>query len=374
VSLVLRLAAGTGKAAIARLALVVLGTAFATALLLVATGIGRLTNAAFSGSCSGSLLPDGRVVEAPCFTGPITVGYLVQPGLRHGVVLGFVLCVVPLLVFLATASRVAARQRDQRLAGLRLAGATQGQVRMLAVLDTLIGGTAGVLLGSIAFVAARAVVVAAGRGQVQAIARETRPSLLGGAAVLAVLLLALAAGAALTLRTLSITPLGVARRAPRRRPRPWGLLMLASGLSVLSVLAATRHTTGAGAVAIGLMLSLTMLGLVASGTWLTSRVGSAVARRATGPVLLLAGRRLEDEPRAQARAMSAVVLVVLSATVALVVLQDFINVSDGGDHFYVAGFVLAGVGMAFSLVVGAAGLLLTTAEALLERRRTLAAL
>lgn len=373
-SLTIRLVAGSGKAAIVRQALVVLGTALASALLLVAAGIGHLTNAAFTSGCTATLAPDGTYVEEPCVKGAITFDYLVQPGLRHGVVVGFVLCVVPLLVFVATASRVAARQRDERLAGLRLAGATQSQVRVLAVLDTLLGATAGALIGTALYLVGRSVVITSSTGQVRAVATKATPSLGLGVAVLLVLLSALAVGAALTLRTVAITPFGVVRKAPRRHPRPWGIGLLAAGLLGTSILVATQHTNGAAAGLVAMTLTCAMLGLVASGTWITSRTGRFVATRAQGPVLLLAGRRLEDEPRAQARAMSAVVLVVLSATIGLMALQDFVR-TDGQDaDFYGPGFVLAGVGMAFSLVVGAAGLLLTTAEGLLERRRTLAAM
>ncbi|MGZ6804260.1 MAG: FtsX-like permease family protein [Nocardioidaceae bacterium] len=371
-SLLLRLVAGRGRAALARQALVVLGTAVASVLLLVATGIAGVAAGALGGVCAGEVLPDGAVVEGPCAHGPITSSYLVQPGLRHGVVLGFVLCVVPLLVFVGTASRVAARRRDERLAGLRLAGATQAQVRGLAVLDTLLGGSVGVVLGSLAYLGVRGLVLSTAHGQLLAVSRETAPPLPSAAVVLLLLLLGLAIGAALALRSVLITPLGVARRAPRERPRPWGLALLAVSLTGVALLVASGRTRGLGTALAALLLAGTMLGLVASGTWVTARVGRAAAGRARGPVLLLAGRRLADDPRAQARAMSAVLLVVMSATVGLVVLQDFVDHADRRD--YVGGFALAGAGMVFSLLVGAAGLLLTTAEGMLERRRTLAAL
>lgn len=134
--------------------------------------------------------------------------------------------------------------------------------------------------------------------------------------------------------------------------------------------------TAAGDALLGGSLALMLVGLVACGPWLTSLTGRAAGRLARGPALLLAGRRLEDEPRAQARAMSAVVLVVVAATIGLVSLEDYRRLSAQdpvGDDFYVLGYTLAAVGMAFSLAIAAAGLLLTTLEGLLERRRTLAA-
>lgn len=377
-SLLLRLAVGSGRGALARQVLVVLGTSLASALLLVATGIATMSQTAFRSGCGRLPLPDGRVVAIACPEVVVTNQYLDQPGLRSGVVIGFVLCVVPLLVFVANASRVAARQRDERLAGLRLAGATQRQVRGLAVLDTVLGGTAGAVLGTVLYLVGRAIVTELSAGQARAVALATTPSFLLGLAVLALLLVALAGGAALTLRAVSITPLGVVRKAPRRQPRPWGALMLTVGLAGIALLAATHQTSGAGQVALAGLLALTMLGLVVSGSWITSRIGRLVARRAQSPALLLAGRHLEDQPRAQARAMSSVLLVVLAATIALVTLGDLLMMDPealaGGRSSYLSGYLLAGVGMAFSLVVGAAGLLLVTAEGLIERRRTLAAL
>ena len=378
---VLRLAVARGRAALVGLLLVVTGVAVAAALLLTATGVATLqrTDLGISGSSGTVSYPDGRVevFEDPGSAGAITTSYLTEAELRRGVTLGFVLCVVPLLVFVGTASRVAVRRRDERLAGLRLAGATDRQVRLLAALDAAAGATAGAVLGTALFLAGRAAVLATTRGEVRDIAVAVLPPLAPAVAVLTVLVVGTAAAAALALRSVLLTPLGVVRRAPRRHPRPWGLLLLVFGLGVFAT-AAVRGVPdrAVGDAVLGGSLALSLLGLVACGPWLTSLTGRVAGRFARGPALLLAGRRLEDEPRAQARAMSAVVLVVLAATIALVSLEDFRRVNGPettGDDFYVLGYALAGLGMAFSLAVAAAGLLLTTLEGVLERRRTLSA-
>lgn len=376
--LVLRLAVGTGRTAAVRLALVVLGTALAAALLLAATGVAGLERSDFGllGSVSQTALEDGTVLvdDDPGSTGPLRSAYLVEPGLRRGVVLGIVLCVVPLLVLVAVASRVAARRRDERLAGLRLAGAGGPTVRLLAALDTAVGAVAGSVVGVLLFLLVRAVTVATADGELRALAERATPGILAALGVLFLLVLGTVAAAMLALRALRITPLGVARRAPRRRPRPWGLLLLLAGLTAFALTLGQGPGTGATEdVLLGLSLATSMVGLVTCGPWLTSLTGRLTSRLSRGPALLLAGRRLEDEPRAQARAMSAVVLVVLAATIAVVLLQEF----EGGgadDAFYVNGFRLAGIGMVFSLFVGACGLLVTTVEGLLERRRTLVAM
>lgn len=376
---VLRLAVGSGRAAFMRLVLVVGGVGVAAALLLTATGIATLdrSDLGFTGASGTITYADGstEVYDEPGSSGAITTTYLTEPELRQGVTLGFVLCVVPLLVFAGTASRVAVRRRDERLAGLRLAGATDRQVRALAALDAAAGAAAGAALGTCLFLLVRAAVLGAAEEQLRDIAAAVLPPLLPAVVVLTLLVLLTAAAAAVAMRSVLITPLGVVRRAPRRHPRPWGLLVLLLGLGSFAAAAVTGvPDTATGDAVLGGSLALALIGLAACGPWLTSLTGRAAARVARGPALLLAGRRLEDEPRAQARAMSAVILVVVAATIGVVAFEDFRRVSASdpvGDDFYVLGFSLAAVGMAFSLTIAAAGLLLTTLEGLLERRRTL---
>lgn len=379
-SLILRLASGSGWAAVVRQILVVAGIAVASALLLVAAGVAHLQRTALAISGSAELEAAGNVVQQdPGSDGAITLAYLVEPELRRGVVFGFVLCVVPLLVFVATASRVAARQRDERLAGLRLAGASSSQVRAIAVMDTLVGGTVGVGVGTLGYLLVRAALMAATGTQAAAIAAGTTPPIWLATLVLLVLLGSLALASSLALRAVLVSPLGVARRAVHQRPRPWGLVLLGLGVGLAVTVAALAgwglENDPAGHHPTLMITSLVFLlvGLVVSGPWLSVQVGRWVSGRASTPALLLAGRRLEDDPRAQSRAMSAVVLVVVAATIGLTVFADALAVSGSdtgtGRTFIYQGYGAAAAGMVFSLVVGASGLLLATGEGVLERRR-----
>jgi hypothetical protein len=212
-------------------------------------------------------------------------------------------------------------------------------------------------------------------GELRDIAVAVLPPFPLAAGALLLLVLGTTAGAAAAMRSLRITPLGVVRGTPRRHPRPWGLLLLGVGLGGFAS-AALRGMGNSlsGDAVLGGSLAMAMFGLVACGAWLTSITGRIAARVARGPALLLAGRRLEDEPRAQARAMSSVVLIVAAATIALVILRDFQRNDGSSRDFYVRGFGLVAAGMVFSLIVAACGLLLTTLEGMLERRRTLASM
>ncbi|GAA0976252.1 hypothetical protein GCM10009555_035510 [Acrocarpospora macrocephala] len=69
-------------------------------------------------------------------------------------VIASVLMVVPLLVFGGAAARLTVARRDQRLAALRLVGATPGQVVGMTVAEAVIVALAGALAGTVVFVLA----------------------------------------------------------------------------------------------------------------------------------------------------------------------------------------------------------------------------
>ncbi|NED54053.1 ABC transporter permease, partial [Micromonospora aurantiaca] len=65
-----------------------------------------------------------------------TNALLREPGLRPGVALALLLLCVPVLGLAGQCARLGAPGRDRRLAALRLAGATPGQVTRVAVAET----------------------------------------------------------------------------------------------------------------------------------------------------------------------------------------------------------------------------------------------
>ena len=160
--------------------------------------------------------------------------------------IGGVGLLAPVVVFVATATRLAAARREQRLAALRLAGATTGQVGVMAAVEAVArrrrgrGGGARRVPGA---------AVAAGAGPARR--REllpVRPAAVGG----------WRAGGrrrrssrwrssagVVSLRRIRISPLGVARRAPRARPTPRPLLLVVAGLAALVVaVVVDRRSTG----------------------------------------------------------------------------------------------------------------------------------
>lgn len=378
-----RLARGGGRSEAVRSALVAFGGALAAALLLSAA----LVTAIHGGDC-----------RQGCTQGQLyRTDLLDQAGLRPGVVTGLVLMVVPVLVFLGMCARISAAQRDRRLAALRLAGATPGQVRLLAAADTAAPAAVGTVLGLLGFVVGKTLLergyqqhtdallrAATGTGVPAGVPYSSALALLPARALptdvampagrsLLVLLLVpalCAASAVLALRGVQTTPLGVAQRT-RPRPRRASLLVLLAGLALLA------GAPLAGALALPVLAVggvLVVLGLASSGSWLAATTGALVARRTGRPALLLAGRRLQADPHGQGRALFGVVLAVLVASGASVLRSATLAQQGGDDRFYRNSYDLVDLGLAVALVVAAAGLLVASSEAVLERRRTLASL
>jgi len=376
-----RLARGSGRAEIVRLALVALGGALTSVLLLSAA----LVTAIGGGNC-----------QQGCTHGQLyRTDLLDQAGLRPGVVTALVLMVVPVLVFLGMCARISAAQRDRRLAAIRLAGGTPGQVRLLAAADTAVPAAVGALIGLVVFALAKVLLerhyldatdaflrralahvpAVAGSspdalGAAPARALPTNVAMPFGRSLLVVLLVpALCGASAVTaLRQVQTTPLGVARRS-RPAPRPAGFGGLALGLVVLAF-APQFGLLSLPAIAVGAVLVI--IALASCGSWLAARTGAIAARKTGRPALLLAARRLQADPHAQGRALSGVVLAVLVACGANV-LRSAILIQQGAQAgSYRTAYALVDLALFVAVVVAAAGLLVASCEAVLERRRTLA--
>ena len=65
--------------------------------------------------------------------------------------LGAVGLLLPVLVFVATSTRLAAARREERFAALRLVGATPRQVNVMASVEAFAGALAGTALGFLLF-------------------------------------------------------------------------------------------------------------------------------------------------------------------------------------------------------------------------------
>ena len=226
----------------------------------------------------------------------------------------------PVLIFIATATRLSAARREQRFAAIRLAGATRGQVSLLAATESTAAAVLGVAAGFGIFFGLRAPVAGIpflGEPFFPADMSLSLPDVLAVALGVPV---AAAAAARLALRRVHISPLGVARRTTPRPPRAWRILPLLAGLAELGFF--TVHGTPASpggevwALLSGFLLIIA--GLVLAGPWLTMAATRVMARRTSHPGALIAARRLADDPKAAFRAVSGLVLALFITTVAVV--------------------------------------------------------
>src|SRR5262249_5774398 len=85
---------------------------------------------------------------------------LVNGFLRVMLIIGGLCLLVPVVVFVTMAARVAAARREQRFAALRLTGATSAQISWMAATETGLAAVAGVLLGWAGYAALRPAIAA----------------------------------------------------------------------------------------------------------------------------------------------------------------------------------------------------------------------
>ncbi|AZM57863.1 hypothetical protein DMA15_23680 [Streptomyces sp. WAC 01529] len=229
------------------------------------------------------------------------------------VVLACVVLLTPVIIFIGTAVRFGGDRRDRRLAALRLVGADAHTVRRIAAGESLSGALLGLAVGAIAFLGLRELFGMFDLTQVSAFPSDVVP--LPGLALLILAAVPVTAVVVtlISLRAVSIEPLGVVRSSkPRRRRLWWRLVMPLLGLGILLAAGRVGGDMGPPVYAIGLGSTLTLVGLAALLPWL---VEASVARlRGGGPVpWQLATRRLQLSSGTAARAVGGITVAVAGA-------------------------------------------------------------
>ncbi|MEU6805861.1 ABC transporter permease [Streptomyces neyagawaensis] len=237
----------------------------------------------------------------------------VDPILLLLTVVVFVVLLMPVGVFIATAVRFGGERRDRRLAALRLVGSDSRMARRIAAGEALAGSVLGLLFGTGFFLVGREVA-----GSVEVFGVSVFPSDLNPSPALA-LLVALAVPAAAVLVTLFalrgvvIEPLGVVRTAkPARRRLWWRLLPPLGGLALLYPMLGQGSENGEFneyQVTGGVVLLL--FGITALLPWV---VEAFVARLGSGAVSWqLAVRRLQLSSGSAARMVNGIAVAVAGA-------------------------------------------------------------
>ena len=233
---------------------------------------------------------------------------------KFGFGLGAVALLVPMLVLIGNATRVAAARREERWAAMRLVGASSRQINLIASIDAGLGALGGAILGIALFAAIRPSLAAISVTGERFFPDYITATTLEYVAVLIGTPLAAAAAAMVSLRRVRISPLGVARRTTPPPPRAWRVLPLLIGLVVFIVPLAVSPAKDPNFNLAVPGLALTMVGLTLAGPWLAMRAARLLARFASGPASLLAARRMADNPKASFRFVSGLVLAVFVGT------------------------------------------------------------
>lgn len=231
----------------------------------------------------------------------------------------------PVLIFIGTATRLAATRREQRFAAMRLVGATPRQITVISAVEATVAAIVGTVAGFGLFLAVRPALAAVPfTGEpffTTDLSLDTVDVLCVGIGVP----LGAVAASWLALRRVRISPLGVSRRVTPKPPGAWRLIPLVAGLAELTYFVGRRPDSTNGqltAYLSGFVLILT--GLVLAGPWLTMAGARALAGRASRPATLIAARRLADDPQAGFRSVSGLIVALFVTSVATGAITTFV--------------------------------------------------
>ena len=264
--------------------------------------------------------------------------YACQNSVGSGPVLQFILAggavalLLPVLILIATASRLSAARREERFAAMRLVGATPRQVSVVSAVEAVVAAVAGVAAGFALFFAFRPLLYHVPFTGAPLAAGDL--SLHSTDVVLAVIGVPVAAvvSARLALRRVQISPLGVQRRASSRPPRIVRIIPLLAGIAVLAYFDAAGKPAAIGGQLLELLAGFVLLvvGLVLAGPWFTTAGARLMANRASRPSTLIASRRLLDNPKAAFRFISGLVIALFVGSAAIGALSSIAGASSSG--------------------------------------------
>ena len=358
--------------------------------LTVVGGRGRaVLLAACTAVVAGLLLVGQAMLLLPEYPDEALYTVVAEAGTRSGFTFAVFMLALPALLLLFQAVRLGTSARERRLAALRLAGATPGDVRRLGALEvglpTLAGAAAGygvywLMRGALGGAPVDASCCQPGITRYGSLAGFVPTSVTPAwwqvvLTVLLVTLLGVLVGTAAN-RGVVVSPLGITRRTNPSPPRPWGLLLIVAGIGFgVTTLVLFGTFEPVDVLAPLLSIALLVLGLISLAPWTAYVVGRRTARRARTAPVLLAARRLAGDPRPAGRAAAAVGAIGLVAGGAAVMAGDILETQSPGDRsYYLVAIALVGVALLLALLAVIGSLAIHSAESLLDRKRSVASL
>ncbi|WP_164233695.1 FtsX-like permease family protein [Microbacterium hydrocarbonoxydans] len=250
--------------------------------------------------------------------------------------IALVLLLVPLAGLGGAAARLSARRRDERLSTLRLLGVTPLGVGVATVVESALVAGIGAVAGVFGYLAVSPLIgLIPFRGEPLGLQAVLLSPLSLLAVVLGVLLVA-AGSAALGLRRVVISPLGVRMRSTVSTVH-WLRAVIAVGVIAVSFVLIKVFPSIGGLVTTIVVLaavfgaSLAVLNLV--GPWVLKVSASRQLRRAERPDRLLAARMVLDSPKAAWRQVGGIAMASFMAVFAGtgVSLMNVMSTSDAAS-------------------------------------------
>ncbi|QWF78159.1 FtsX-like permease family protein [Amycolatopsis sp. CA-230715] len=299
---------------------------------------------AYTGASPAEIAAEGDRADQVYAFGKPSTGFMLPVTLVMVAPIAAVL-LLPLLIFVTTASRMGAAQRERRLAALRLVGVDARQIRRVAAAESLVGAMLGLVVGGALFYSLRPLISEVHPFGIRVFAEDFVPSWPLAVAI-ALLVPGLAIGSALFgLRRTIVEPLGVVRQGkPVRRRMWWRWALAAIGavflLATLLFDPGTSDDTGAIALAIGSVFLL--VGVAALLPWAVERIVRGL--RGGPPSWQFAVRRLQLDSGTASRVVSGLVIV-LAGTILIQVMIASISTKQT-PHTTPAGMAAAPVKVA----------------------------
>ena len=251
---------------------------------------------------------------ASCYACQNTTGS--GPVLQFILAGGAVALLLPILILIATASRLSAARREERFAAMRLVGATPRQISAVSAVEAAVAAVAGVAAGFALFFVFRPLLYHVPFTGAPFAQGDLSLQWIDIALAVIGVPVAAVVSARLALRRVQISPLGVSRRASSRPPRIVRIIPLLAGIAVLAYFDAVGKPGSNGSQILELLAGFVLLivGLVLAGPWFTTAGSRLMAKRANRPATLIAGRRLLDNPKAAFRFISGLVIALFVAS------------------------------------------------------------
>jgi cell division protein FtsX len=251
---------------------------------------------------------------ASCYACQNTTGS--GPVLQFILAGGAVALLLPVLILIATASRLSAARREERFAAMRLVGATPRQISAVCAVEATVAAVAGVAAGFALFFVFRPLLYHVPFTGAPFAQGDLSLQWIDIALAVIGVPVAAVVSARLALRRVQISPLGVSRRASSRPPRIVRIIPLLAGIAVLAYFDVVGKPGSNGSQILELLVGFVLLivGLVLAGPWFTTAGSRLMVKRADRPATLIAGRRLLDNPKAAFRFISGLVIALFVAS------------------------------------------------------------